>query len=566
MKSMLKVQNKERQFVFENFKLHGDGLLVHGGQQVRIPPKELAVLTLLLENAGQLVSKDTLLTTIWGSCEVTEDSLTRCIYGLRRILGEDKHCRYIDTVYGKGYRFSHTVVSVSERSPSAIQHLIAIFPFQTAPEVDSAGLHFSLVQALSRYLPYGLAVLPAALTQGGNSAEEIVNLIQHLRPDYYLVGRTLQHGNSRRLRVEWVKAQDHHLIHQESFRLPVEQPTVILQNLLVNLLPHIITGQNWRGFVRPALGSADMAVDFLNARRHLHRYTPSSLRQALVLLRQSANANPTYALPFCSLAECYLTMAQMGLFEVQSALSAAQEAINQAIELEPVNAQALGLLALINSIKSDSVTADVLFKQAHLLAAGSADIHYYHAWHLFLSGKLGLALVAVEKSLQLDPTRIAVGVLKLWLVWCQGNLDAAIALGNQQLFQYGQCHPVLQSVQALLLAIKGEHPRAAELIQAVREAREEHGLLTIHHLYAELSRNESDAMPDVAAFLARSELYPQTGGLLPLVLAAKGVEAARRLWQQLQGEPCISLKIWRHDPRLTEFLAEVHAGTTAIDK
>ncbi|ELL57815.1 invasion protein regulator, partial [Salmonella enterica subsp. enterica serovar Enteritidis str. SE30663] len=53
-------------------------------KKVNIPPKEYAVLVILLEAAGEIVSKNTLLDQVWGDAEVNEESLTRCIYALRR--------------------------------------------------------------------------------------------------------------------------------------------------------------------------------------------------------------------------------------------------------------------------------------------------------------------------------------------------------------------------------------------------------------------------------------------------------------------------------------------------
>ncbi|SQI21718.1 invasion protein regulator [Salmonella enterica subsp. arizonae] len=81
-----------------------DGSLLRADKKVNIPPKEYAVLVILLEAAGEIVSKNTLLDQVWGDAEVNEESLTRCIYALRRILSEDKEHRYIETLYGQGYR------------------------------------------------------------------------------------------------------------------------------------------------------------------------------------------------------------------------------------------------------------------------------------------------------------------------------------------------------------------------------------------------------------------------------------------------------------------------------
>ena len=47
------------------------------GQHVDLRPRSFAVLRLLAENAGHLVSKDHIISAIWGDVVVTEDSLTQ---------------------------------------------------------------------------------------------------------------------------------------------------------------------------------------------------------------------------------------------------------------------------------------------------------------------------------------------------------------------------------------------------------------------------------------------------------------------------------------------------------
>lgn len=93
-----------RLYVFGVFELHGDGTLRIDDKRVHLPPKELQVLHLLLASAGTLISKDLLLEHVWPRCDIGEESLTRCIYALRRVFGV--HKGYIQTVYGKGYRLT----------------------------------------------------------------------------------------------------------------------------------------------------------------------------------------------------------------------------------------------------------------------------------------------------------------------------------------------------------------------------------------------------------------------------------------------------------------------------
>lgn len=100
--------------VFARWTLHHHGRLTGEGSDVQLPPKECQVLRLLLVSDGALMTKDRLLELGWPQGEVAEESLTRCIYSLRKYLGADKG--FIKTIYGRGYRFTCPVRAVSGRA------------------------------------------------------------------------------------------------------------------------------------------------------------------------------------------------------------------------------------------------------------------------------------------------------------------------------------------------------------------------------------------------------------------------------------------------------------------
>ncbi|TQD43474.1 winged helix-turn-helix domain-containing protein, partial [Marilutibacter aestuarii] len=80
--------------------------LTRGGVPCALEPKAFAVLTMLLQHAGELVGKDELLDAVWGHRHVTPGVLTRAIAQLRAALGDDAHQpRYIHTHHALGYRF-----------------------------------------------------------------------------------------------------------------------------------------------------------------------------------------------------------------------------------------------------------------------------------------------------------------------------------------------------------------------------------------------------------------------------------------------------------------------------
>jgi DNA-binding winged helix-turn-helix (wHTH) protein/Tol biopolymer transport system component len=79
--------------------------LLKAGKVLAVEPKAFRVLLLLLRTPQKVISKEELLNSVWGDTAVTEGSLTRCIWLLRRLLGDDvNEPRFIETVATVGYR------------------------------------------------------------------------------------------------------------------------------------------------------------------------------------------------------------------------------------------------------------------------------------------------------------------------------------------------------------------------------------------------------------------------------------------------------------------------------
>ncbi|MGE3538958.1 MAG: AAA family ATPase [Candidatus Tectimicrobiota bacterium] len=103
---------------FGPYRLPGPhGPLLRGTEVVPLPPKALAVLWQLVRHAGQVVTKEALLHTVWPETIASEGVLTACMGTLRQALGDQaRHPSYIATVHRLGYRF---VAAVTTAPPEA---------------------------------------------------------------------------------------------------------------------------------------------------------------------------------------------------------------------------------------------------------------------------------------------------------------------------------------------------------------------------------------------------------------------------------------------------------------
>ena len=79
-----------------------------GGPQLELTPTQQTLLYLLAANAGEVLTRETLLDSLWGSAfQIESNVIDRHIRELRVKLGDDwRTPRYLETIPGKGYRFT----------------------------------------------------------------------------------------------------------------------------------------------------------------------------------------------------------------------------------------------------------------------------------------------------------------------------------------------------------------------------------------------------------------------------------------------------------------------------
>jgi len=78
------------------------------GQDLTLANREFDLLRFLMERAGEVVTREEILTEVWGSADLrSSKTLDMHISWLRRKIGDDRHSRprHIVTVRGVGFRF-----------------------------------------------------------------------------------------------------------------------------------------------------------------------------------------------------------------------------------------------------------------------------------------------------------------------------------------------------------------------------------------------------------------------------------------------------------------------------
>jgi Tol biopolymer transport system component/DNA-binding winged helix-turn-helix (wHTH) protein len=113
---------------FDPFILDVDEqVLLRDGRMVPLTPKVFETLLLLVKHQGSIVTKQTILNTLWPDVFVEESNITFNITKLRKALGDTKRpSLYIETVPRRGYRFKTEVTEVLGEDLSSETTLIGV--------------------------------------------------------------------------------------------------------------------------------------------------------------------------------------------------------------------------------------------------------------------------------------------------------------------------------------------------------------------------------------------------------------------------------------------------------
>jgi adenylate cyclase len=111
--------------LFEDFRFDrcGGGLFRRDGNDgfapVAIGSRGLDILGVLIERAGEMVSKDEIIDAVWPGKVVEDSNLTVQISALRRVLDQGRpNGSCVQTVPGRGYRFAAAVTHAGAEAPS----------------------------------------------------------------------------------------------------------------------------------------------------------------------------------------------------------------------------------------------------------------------------------------------------------------------------------------------------------------------------------------------------------------------------------------------------------------
>jgi TolB-like protein/DNA-binding winged helix-turn-helix (wHTH) protein/Tfp pilus assembly protein PilF len=393
-------------WVFDDFELDVRAWrLTRAGRPLPVEPKGLALLALLIERQGEVVTKSEILDAVWSDATVTENAMVRVVAHVRALLGDgSKEPKYIETVHTRGYRFVGRATRTAAPEPAADAPAAA--PPEGVPPTRplrrgalAAGIVLAVIGAVYLYAVVFRSAVPVPLAAAPPAAYPSIAILplENLGPDaqqYFADGMT-EALTTQLARIEALKVISRGAVMR--YRTSRPAPSAIARELGVRNLVEgsvLLAGERVRITARLVDGATDRTIWGDSYEGDLHDILELQGRVARAIVREirvrMSPEEETRLAAARTVAPAAYEEYLRGLYEYERSLATGRdmfaslaEAIARfqaAVALEPAWGDAHGALA-----------------QAHQRLGSMADDHAERM------REYRSARAAAERALDLDP-------------------------------------------------------------------------------------------------------------------------------------------------------------------
>jgi DNA-binding winged helix-turn-helix (wHTH) protein/TolB-like protein/Tfp pilus assembly protein PilF len=148
---------------------------------------------------------------------------------------------------------------------------------------------------------------------------------------------------------------------------------------------------------------------YLKGRYFWNKRTSAGLQQSLAYFRQAIDLDPTYALAYSGLADCYAVLGWYGNHPFDETFPKAKALAEKALEIDSGLAEPHATLGLaLHSYYSAWARAENEYKRALELNPNYATAHDWYGWYLIEVGRRDESVQEMKRALELDPISLQI--------------------------------------------------------------------------------------------------------------------------------------------------------------
>ena len=443
------------------------GELRKRGVKVRLQEQPFQVLAVLIERAGEVVTKEELRLRIWPSDTFVDfdHGLHSAITRLREALGDSSGSpRFIETLPRRGYRFiaplkeigpanvpTATVSAAAEarvrksmtpiilgllgivcllgvileldlggvrhwfgRQSTPEIHSLAVLPLEnlsgdTGQEFLADGMTDALITNLAKISALHVVSRTSVMRykKTRKSAREIAG---ELNVDGIVEGSVQRVGKQVRISAQLISAGTDRHLWAESYDRQVSDLLRLQDEIAQSIAREIQVKLTTRE--RTLLAKA-RPVDpeayelYLKGRYFLGKSTKDDIEEAITFFQKAISKDPGYAAPYSGLADCYTVLGVsfgVAALSPTQAVSQGRAAAERSILLDDSMAEGHNSLANTKLLFDwDWSGSEIEFRHALELNPGYVEAHHWYAHLLMAEGRRDQALAESNRALELDP-------------------------------------------------------------------------------------------------------------------------------------------------------------------
>lgn len=472
-------------FGLYEFEPHSEELR-RDGIRVRLEGQPLAILKMLLERPGELVTREEMQKKLWTDDTFVdfEQSLNAAVKRLRVALNDSAdHPRYVETLARRGYRFVAPVNGVNVGSgapiliPSAaglaagfhgrrlwlsaalavftvalivlgwrrwrqppasptapLIRSLAVLPLQNlsgdpSQEYFADGMTEELIGQLSKI--HGLRVISrTSAMHFKNTQLSLPQIAKALGADAIVEGSVIRDGGQIRVHAQLIRgatdehiwAEEYHRQYRSLLALQEEVARSIAERIAISLTP---PEQASLASTQPV--DPEAHEDYLKGRYYFNQRTQDALNKSISYFQQAIARDPSYTLGYCGLADAYAVLGFRGGVASKEGLLQAKAAALKAIKLDDTLADAHASLAFIaETYEWDWATAEREYKRALELNPSDARAHHWYAGYLMYVGRLEEGVAEAKRARDLDPLSLPINNALAGRLLVAGRIDEAL--------------------------------------------------------------------------------------------------------------------------------------------
>jgi serine/threonine protein kinase/Flp pilus assembly protein TadD len=228
-----------------------------------------------------------------------------------------------------------------------------------------------------------------------------------------LTGRALQLGDRIVISTELVDAADGSQLWGEQYRRNFSDIFALQEEISQEISEKLrlkLTGAEKKRLTKRYTDNTEAYSLYLKGRYYENKFfNEAAITRAIEYFQQAIDCNPTYALAYAGLADCYIRLSHTNVTPSKDGFAKARAAVMKALEIDDTIAEAHISLAKIKSTFDwDFPAAEEEYKRAIEINPNYATAHHAYGRHLMIMGRFDEATVEIRRASELDPLSLII--------------------------------------------------------------------------------------------------------------------------------------------------------------